>query len=637
MDRLLARRVLSTGSLVRGSFLTNSRTLFKHELQLCHMIKPSFMLSATRLYHHSYRLMDEEKKPILTTSERLRLTKNKFLAQATGPISRLMVRVKWLLQRNNKPFSIDDISAMFSWLVMGNVLWIVLGTTTFGLVLLYSLHTFDRVTNQILAYFSHDDNDNNDGSNEKPKKTKDEGIVGYLTSAILSNGLGIKIEFQKKSVLPEFKDGKLIFNNLNVLSLDKDATSLTFDCNIQTLKLSLSFGKWYDGNGLIQDLEISGLKGKIFKSSGKSLKVPAIENENPVVFKRYLDSVHFQFDMNDQTDEVVEPMKSNKMDANYELSSVKIRDSSLEIYDSPEVIEPLRVSIFNCELPKVTGKSLLVDFFNADNVTGSINESMFTIHKRQDYDYEKQTIRFKLDGIDMGNLAQRNPQLKFNWILNGKAEVLADIRFPSSPEDNPRFMIEYRAISDMFSKLLYDIGAINSSTIKTTHDNNDNNETQLMKGALHAMYETFDKNDSNDKNLIHPNESTAEYVFINVKVKFSQLQATLPKSLPLATTGSIPFITLHDLRSLVSYINKLDNDNRPPIVVNTMVIEKLSDLYNIDHLTEAKVFDIIVSDIYDEFLKMVKLDEQRIINERSSLWSHSLSSQLLLLGLGVIV
>lgn len=28
--------------------------------------------------------------------------------------------------RNNRPFTMDDFTAFFSWLVMGNVLWIIL-------------------------------------------------------------------------------------------------------------------------------------------------------------------------------------------------------------------------------------------------------------------------------------------------------------------------------------------------------------------------------------------------------------------------------------------------------------------------------------------------------------------------------
>ena len=66
------------------------------------------------------------------------------------------------------------------------------------------------------------------------------------------------------------------------------------------------------------------------------------------------------------------------------------------------------------------------------------------------------------------------------------------------------------------------------------------------------------------------------------------------------------------------------------------MIEKLADLYNTDSISQTKIYDSITGDIYDELLRMIKLDEKRIIREKSNMWSHSVMSQLLLLGLGVL-
>lgn len=602
-------------------------------------------INITRQLHSLRLLFNSHHNP-----KGFKARKDKLLEQATGPISRLLVHIKWTLKRNNRPFSIDDISAFASWLVMGNVLWILLGTTTFGLVLLYSLHAFDRVRDNIIAYFNNESNPDDDESNPSDRKPSspasgykiDDSIVGYVTSAILSHGLGIKIVFEKGKVLPEFKDGKLIFNNLRLLSLDDDVATngnINLDCQVKSMNLTLSFNKWSEGHGLIYDLEIFGLQGKLLKSNSSQPSTPSIKPQAES-FSRFHDSIHFQYDMNDnqEVNENQSPITS-RIDPNYELSLVKIHDSYVEVFHD-NIESPLKISIFNCELPKVRGKALLIDFFNANNVTGAINDSMFTIHKKpvfKDNISDDKTIRFQIDGIDIGMLSRLNPKLKFNWVLNGKAEIITDIRLPKSDVDaNSVFKLEYKKISETINAIMNDMAKITVDS--HGHDNNDNDlnnkdETKLMKTALQAIYETFNMNGNDDLNM----DSLQEYAIINAKVKFHNLKAKLPKELPMASSGNVPFVTLHDLRSLIAYVNKLDTDNTPPLTIKAMTIEKVSNLYNIENLAQLRAFDVLVSEIYEELLKIVKSDEQRIISQKSSLWSHSIASQLLLLGLGVFV
>ncbi len=60
-----------------------------------------------------------------------RPTREELLAAATGFWARQKVRFKWFSIRSLRPFNTDDISAFFSWFIVGHVIWIVLGTTTF--------------------------------------------------------------------------------------------------------------------------------------------------------------------------------------------------------------------------------------------------------------------------------------------------------------------------------------------------------------------------------------------------------------------------------------------------------------------------------------------------------------------------
>lgn len=70
-----------------------------------------------------------------------RPTKDEILAAATGFWSRLRVRFKWFSIRSVRPFNIDDWSAFVSWLVLGHIVWILVGTTTFFSILIFAINT----------------------------------------------------------------------------------------------------------------------------------------------------------------------------------------------------------------------------------------------------------------------------------------------------------------------------------------------------------------------------------------------------------------------------------------------------------------------------------------------------------------
>lgn len=570
------------------------------------------------------------------------ITKATLLSQANNAFSRFAVHIKWPLLRGTRRISsLDIFSAFVSWLVMGNILWIILGTTTFGLVMMYSLHYFDNLWDRLR---STDEPSNN-------------CVLGNVTSSILGHGLGVKFEFQKGNILPELKDGKLRFKNFKVSSLSQDAPtrekhendSIKFSANVEAMDVTLSFNKWYEGKGLVYDLEIFGMNGELFKSdivSNPRTHQPYVE-ELPFAYNRYNENIHLQYDLSDHDLEELSAIQHHRanrtplsfIDSNYQLEQVKIHDSYIEIHNDDTRKNPLKVTIFNCDLPKLRGDRILIDFFNANNASGAINDSMFTLHKRQDImrydvdsDADDRIIRFKLDGIDMGLISATNPHSKFNWIVNGKAEIVADITLPNLNTQEFQLMNEYKRVSHLVSEVFTELANV---TNPQEHENESTSGNPLLKGALAAIYHTFSKPASSE-----PSDKS-EYVLVNFKIKFYDLKASLPKHLPTATSTGAPFLSLQNLRTLITFINNYDEEyaasTSPPIVIKTTVIEKLSDLYNIENLGQTKLVDSIVGDVYEDLLKLVKQDEKRIIHEKSNMWSHSLASQLLLLGLGVIV
>lgn len=70
-----------------------------------------------------------------------RPTKEELLAAATGFWSRQKIRFKWFSIRSLRPFNTDDISAFFSWVLVGHVIWIIVGTTTFFSLAILAVNT----------------------------------------------------------------------------------------------------------------------------------------------------------------------------------------------------------------------------------------------------------------------------------------------------------------------------------------------------------------------------------------------------------------------------------------------------------------------------------------------------------------
>lgn len=568
--------------------------------------------------------------------DKVKVTKKILLAQNSSRLSRLWVHIKWPLTRNDRPLTVDDMSAFASWLVMGNVLWIILGTTTFGFVAMYFVDTIDRFWASLKSATS---GAGDDEGKTRPLKSQDTSFIAKLASSVLSHGLSLKYTFECGSVLPEFDDGMLKFKNVTVSlkpsTLKKD--NILFTAEIPLLNLSLSFKKWYEGNGLIYNIEIYGMQAKVYRTHTLSEKeFPKIQsiptfNSMALSFTNYYDSHIVQHDLNEHTLQDLESVAQNKhislFNPNYNLANVKIHDSKIELYENDDTT-PFRITIFNCNLPRLRGNRLLIDFFNAENVTGTVNNSMFTIHKHQRFVNSENTVRFKLDGIDMGCLSKANPQLKFNWLANGKAEIVADIRLPDFEAlEMEKSSLDTPSVG-FFKWIMDEIQDVTQPRVPTTVS--PQQDEGLFKGAITALYQTFSSPRESEKEPLQE----SDYVIVNVKVKFRNLKATLPQFLPMASSAPIPFITLQNLRSLITYINSRDSTS--PLVIKTTVIERLSDLYNMDVISQTRVFDVIVSDIYDDLSRMMKLDEKRIMDERTHLWSHALVSQLLLIGLGAL-
>lgn len=445
-------------------------------------------------------------------------TKELLLSQANSVFQRIAIRFKWFLIKGYRPFNVDEITAFFSWIILSHILWIILGTTTFFSLLFYGL-------NSIFA----------------------KELVGKLTGKFLtwiSPGLNIKFE---EAIVPEWKQGMIDFKKVIVTT--NDDNNIKVNLKFESIKLTLSFKKWKDLKGIVENVEIIGMNGLIDKSHLKDddeLKIyKLLENEN------------------------------------YELNNFKILDSNIKIIQNNNS-KPLNISIYNCELPRLRLKWIFLDFWNVGSMNGSINDSLFTIHKRQhklayvndiqdDNNPWKRISRFRLDQINIEDVGLTGSQ--FNWLIDGgKVEITADIMPPAAENDIP-----------------YDL----------------------------------------------------RYVVLDLKIQFTDLKAKIPTLLPTFSNGE-PIIAMDQLKPIINYINtkRLDvNENEevgniPPI--SFRVVKKLSDFENVTTLAQSKLLDSIATEIYIDLTKHVHEFEIEQRYKKFETWSKTLASQLLIVGLGAM-
>lgn len=70
-----------------------------------------------------------------------RPTKEELLAAANGFWERLKVRFKWMSIRSMRPWNADEWGAFVSWFMLGHLVWILVGTTTFFSLVIFSINT----------------------------------------------------------------------------------------------------------------------------------------------------------------------------------------------------------------------------------------------------------------------------------------------------------------------------------------------------------------------------------------------------------------------------------------------------------------------------------------------------------------
>ena len=468
-----------------------------------------------------------------------RPSREELLAAATGFWSRLKVRFKWFSIRSVRPFNADEIGAFFSWFVLGHVLWIILGTTTFFSLAIFAVNTVfaqETLARWVGNYL-----------------TKSSGVKVVFESAIVPKwGDGV-ITFKKVFVsrrpgqgaskvskgsssteaaaaaaavrVEKLKDyGETIVTSANSDDEEEDGNYTQFDLSLDTVNVTLSFTKWFNSKGLLRDVEIKGVRGVIDRTL-----------------------VHY-------TGDYVDPRtyKHEHNPGDFEINSFKLEDLLVTVHQ-PHDFRPFSISIFSCDLPQLRRQWLFYDFLSANIMSGSFDESLFTIHPRQLHGHVggqlgsgieikgqaipwKKHSRLRIDGLNIDHL-NRGVEGPFSWIHEGNVDIVADLMFPADNDESIS-----KVMSDFYDRME---ATVTSSRILTNRD-----------GRLTTS--TVSGSSDDDK----------RFLVLDLRVHLNDIRAAVP-----IFTKDLSYVNNALIRPIVAYMNS----RRTFIPINCRVVKRASE------------------------------------------------------------
>ncbi|KAL8843628.1 MAG: hypothetical protein Q9170_000132 [Blastenia crenularia] len=528
-----------------------------------------------------------------------RPSKEELLAAATGFWSRLKVRFKWFSIRSGRPFNIDEISAFFSWVLLGHVLWIVLGTTTFFSLAILAVNT-------VFA-----------------QETLARWVGNYLTRSS-----GIKVVFES-AIVPKWGDGVITFKNVFVsrrpgqgsgkvskgspavaaaaaatandrarptgtsttqnpsFTEEEDTNYTQFDLSLDTVNVTLSFTKWFNSKGLLRDVEIKGVRGIVDRTS---VQHPT----EPVDPRSY---------------------KHEHNPGDFEIDSFKLEDLLVNV-QQPHHFRPFSVSIFSCDLSKLRRQWLFYDFLSATTMSGSFDDSLFTIHPRQmhgpigsqpggEADHWKKHSRLRIDGLSIDHL-NRGVEGPFSWIREGNVDIVADIMFPADSDESIA-----KVMSDFYDR-------VEATVTANRHSFHDQQSTIIEnEGSTTSPVVTSARDTAS--------EDDKRFLVMDLRVHLNDVRAAVP-----LFNKDLSYVNNALIRPIVAYINS----RRTFIPIHCRVVKRASEFDGSWTIFDSGLMDDLSAETYEAFANDVMNDQARMRRfKKVGLWSLQVAVQALFMGM----
>ena len=366
---------------------------------------------------------------------------------------------------------------------------------------------------------------------------------------------------------------------------DEDTDYTQFDLSLDTVNVTLSFAKWFNSKGLLRDVEIRGVRGVIDRSS-----------------------VH-------HPSEPVDPRtyKHEHNPGDFEIDSFKLEDLLVTV-QQPHSFRPFSVSIFSCDLPKLRRQWLFYDFLSANTISGSFDESLFTIHPRQTYsplgsqlggdpDHWKKHSRLRIDGLNIDHL-NRGVSGPFSWIHEGNVDIVADIMFPADSDESIA-----KVMSDFYDRMEATVTAAQYPA------RNEDSTTIVNVESDTPVPVTVKRQSEDDK----------RFLVMDLRVHLNDVRAAVP-----LFSSNLSYVNNALIRPIVAYINS----RRTFIPIHCRVVKRASEFDGSWTIFDSGLMDDLSAETYEAFAKDVKDDQARMRRfKKVGLWSLQVAVQALFMGM----
>lgn len=442
----------------------------------------------------------------------------------------------------------------------------------------------------------------------------------------LTNSAGVKVVFES-AIVPKWGDGVITFHNVFVSRRpgqgkskvskgssvtaaaaaaaerqaeleggreeeEEDTNYTQFDVTINTVNVTLSFVKWWNGKGLLRDVEVKGVRGVVDRTSVRW------DGE-------YVDPRTYKHEHNP---------------GDFEIDSFKMEDLLVTIHQ-PNGFRPFSVSIFSCELPQLRKQWLFYDFLSANNMSGAFDGSLFTIHPRQIHGFAgshasndeskaaseenlwKKHSRLRIDGLKIDHL-NRGVEGPFGWIYEGNVDIVADVMFPAETDDSIA-----KVMSDFYDRME---ATVTSNRYIRVGENSGNGDPEVRVQEA-----------TNLENLQRDDDK--RFLIMDLRLHLNDVKAAVPLFTP-----DLSYINQALVRPIVAYINS----KRTFIPINCRIVKRASEFDGSWTIYDSGLMEDLSAETYEAFAKDVVDSQARMRRlKKVGFWSLSLAVQALFMGM----
>lgn len=296
--------------------------------------------------------------------------------------------------------------------------------------------------------------------------------------------------------------------------IEEDTNYTQFDVSLDTVNVTLSFSKWFNSKGLLRDVEIKGVRGVIDRTSVHGTGA-------------YVDPRSYKHEHNP---------------GDFEINSFKLEDVLVTVHQ-PQDFRPFSVSVYSCDLPRLRRQWLFYDFLSANHISGSFDESLFTIHPRQIHSHAgphlqdvgeanlwKKQSRLRIDGLNIDHL-NRGVEGPFSWIHQGNVDIVADILFPADSNESIA-----KVMSDFYDRM--------EATVTSSQREQQGDARSIISNDA-----------ENEPRLAYPqssmpSEDDKRFLIMDLRVHLNDVRAAVP-----IFTRELSYVNNALIRPIVAYIN----------------------------------------------------------------------------------